>query len=49
MGFLEGQRDPPLQSGRRSRQMRPWERNDGVKAENWNQRAYTSPVSSEVV
>ena len=39
----------PQPQGRRSRQMRPWDRNDGVNAENWNHRAYNSPVSSEVV
>ena len=31
---------------RRVHQARPCERNDGVNAANWNQRAYSSPVSS---
>ena len=34
--------------GRRSFQVRPCERNSGLNAENWNQRTYSSPVSSLV-
>ena len=35
--------------GRRSFQVRPWLRNSGQNALNWNQRTYSSPVSSGVV
>ena len=34
--------------GSRVCQTRPCDRNDGVNAENWNQRAYNSPVNSLV-
>src|SRR6516162_4630138 len=34
--------------GRRSFHVRPCERNSGLNAANWNQRVYSSPVSSRV-